>query len=33
MSRRKRERRDKREPIPDFDLPAEQAGIFTSEAS
>ena len=28
MSRRKRERRDKREPIPDFDLPAEQAGFF-----
>ena len=30
-SRRSRERRDKRAPIPDFDQPAQQAGFFTSE--
>ena len=30
-SRRSRERRDKREPIPDFDQPAQQAGFFTLE--
>lgn len=33
MSRRKRERRDKREPIPDFDQPVKQAGFFTTEPS
>ena len=32
MSRRKRERRDKREPIPEFDPPAQQAGFFNSAA-
>lgn len=32
MSRRKRERRDKREPIPDADQPAQQAGFFYSAA-
>lgn len=31
MSRRKRERRDKREPFPDFDPPAQQAGFFMQE--
>lgn len=31
-SRRSRERRDKREPIPDFDQPAQPAGIFDSAA-
>ncbi len=30
MSRRKREQRDKREPIPDLDQPAQPAGFFTS---
>lgn len=29
MSKRKRHRRDKRAPIPDFDQPAQQAGFFT----
>lgn len=30
VRRRKRERRDKRAPIPDFDQPADQAGFFTA---
>lgn len=29
-SRRSRQRRDKRLPIPDFDQPAQQAGFFTT---
>ena len=32
MSRRKRQRPDKRAPIPDFDQPAKPAGIFISAA-
>jgi len=32
MSRRKRELRDEREPIPDIDQPAQQAGFFTSKS-
>lgn len=31
-SRRSRERPDKRAPIPDFEQPAQQAGIFTNES-
>ena len=32
MSLRKRTQRDKREPIPDFDQPAQPAGIFHAGA-
>ena len=32
MSLRKRTQRDKREPIPDSDQPAQPAGIFVSAA-
>ena len=33
MSRRKREGRDKRAPLPVFDQPAQQAGFFTNGPS